>query len=137
MIATWFFGFHEPSFRDTDGRICFRRWWGHCEVWGVTADDTWLFLDPMGVGTHVRVVHKFDDVTDQIEARFLLCDQILSFPARDPCFRHPLHGLLTCASVCGHLVGIRAFAPAALRRKLLANGAEIIHEQAQRRECVG
>lgn len=137
MITTWFFGFHAPSFRAADGRISFRRWWGHCEAWGVTGDDTWLFLDPMGRGTHVRVCHRLEEVQDQIEARLLLCDMILTLPARDPAFQHPFHGLLTCASVCGHLVGIRAFAPATLRRKLLANGAEIIHEQTQGREFRG
>ncbi len=137
MIRTWFFGFHDASLRDGEGRVSFRRWWGHCEMWGDTEDGTWVFLDPMGRGTHIRVAHRFDEVQDQLEARLLLCDQILAMPARDPAFRHPVHGLLTCASVCGHLVGIRAFAPVTLRRKLLANGAEIIHEQTQGRKFGG
>lgn len=133
MILQWHFGFHRPYLRGLNGRIDARGWLGHCEAWGYTEDDTWLFIDPQGVGTKVRVMHRHDEVMAQLEARFALCDQILRMPAADPTFVFPLHGPMTCAAICGHLVGIRALVPAALRRKLLANGAEVIHGQAEGR----
>jgi hypothetical protein len=130
-MVEWYVGFHRPYFTK-NGRIDPRGWFGHCEIWGYTTDDTWLFIDPMGAGSIVRVMHRHDDVQDQLHARFALCALILRLPARDPAFRLPLHGMLTCASVCGHLLGVRALVPATLRRKLLANGAEVIHETERR-----
>jgi len=128
VIIEWSFGFFNPSLRNLQGRIDPRVWFGHCEAWGYTEDQTWLFLDPQGIGLRMRVMHRHDDVMDQLEARYALCDLILTMPAADPAFRFPLHGPLTCASICGNLVGIRALLPSDLRRKLQANGARISHE---------
>lgn len=132
MIIEWSFGFHRPHFRNLPGKVDPRGWLGHCEAWGYTEDQTWLFIDPQGMGTRMRVMHRHDDVMDQLEARYALCSLILTLPATDPAFRFPLHGPLTCASICGNLVGIRALLPSGLRRKLRAKGARISHE-AQRR----
>ncbi len=116
-----YFGFYRP-------------WWGltglfgHCDAWLYTEDDTWVFVDPGSTGLHVRVTHRHDDVQDLIAARFELCRSILRMPAREPAFRVPVHGPMTCASVCGSLVGVRAYTPWGLRRSLLRNGAEVIHE---------
>ena len=81
----------------------------------------------------MQVIHRFDDVHDAISARYALCRSILRLPAKDPSFRFPLHGPLTCAAFVGHIVGVRALVPTGLRRKLLALGAETIHEATEGR----
>lgn len=129
MIEEWSIGFYKPYLRDTEGRLTIRGLLGHCDIWGWTADGTWLFIDPQSRGSRVHVCHAYDDVEAQIRARFDLCDLILRVPANDPEFRIPIFPLLTCASFCGHLLGIRALLPATLRRKLLAKGAEVVHGQ--------
>ena len=123
-----YFGFHRPYFRNLKGRIDPRGWLGHCEVWGCNEDGTWLVLDPQGQGCKILVTHRYDDVAAQLKARLDLCESILRIPAREPSFALPLHGPMTCASICGALVGIRALVPASLRRRLLAQGAEVVHE---------
>lgn len=133
MILEWFVGFHQPRLRNLKGRIDPRLWLGHCEIWGYTEDQTWLFLDPQGRGTAIRVMHRYDDVRDQLDARSLLCHTILKLPGTDPAFGLPLHGMLTCASICGHMLGHRALLPAVLRRKLLAQGAEVIKHESRGR----
>lgn len=122
MIQSWFFGFHRPAF--TAPNLIF----GHVEAWGFTADETWLFIDPQGRGTKIVVAHMFDEVQAQLQARVELCDLILSYrvPPRD--FTLPVHGPMTCAGICGSLVGVRALLPSTLRRRLLAKGAEVLHE---------
>lgn len=126
MIETWFFGFHRPWLRNEDG-FSLRGALGHVEVWGYTVDDTWLFIDPQGKGSIVTVTHHHDDVIAHLSVRHTACETILRFPAVEPVFRLPLHGPMTCASICGHLVGVRALFPATLKRKLLAKGAEVVH----------
>lgn len=127
-VVEWHFGFHRPYIRNIKGRLDYRGIFGHCEAWGYTKDETWIFLDPQGLGFHVRVTHHFDDVHESWAARVALCDSILRLPAGDPSFGLPLHGPMTCASICGALVGIRALLPSTLKRKLLLKGAEVIHE---------
>lgn len=132
-IKEWYVGFYAPYLRNAEGRLTLQGIFGHCDVWGATEDGTWLFLDPLGRGTTVQVIHRYEDVHDAISARYALCRLILRLPAKDPAFRFPLHGLLTCAAFVGHIVGVRALVPTGLRRKLLALGAEIIHEATQGR----
>lgn len=122
LIREWYFGFHRPMLRHP------RLWLGHCEAWGCADDDTWLFIDPQGVGLIAYTAFLYDDVQAQLRARLDLCDEILRLPAPKRGFRVPLHGPMTCASVCGSLVGIRALVPWTLRRSLLAKGAEVVHE---------
>ena len=126
-MIEWFFGFHAP-WRNPAG------WFGHCEAWGYTIDDTWLFLDPQARGSRIIVTHHHDDVLALLEARFARCRTIVRVPAGEPEFWLPLHGPMTCAAICGHLVGLRALLPATLLRKLLANGAEVVHGYAKGRE---
>ena len=133
IILEWFVGFHRPRFRDTDGTICPSLWLGHCEVWGYTEDETWLFLDPQRKGLHVRVTHHFDEVSEALALRAAICDTILRVRGGDPAFALPMHGVMTCASLVGGLIGLRALFPGTLRRKLLAKGAEVIHETTERR----
>jgi len=121
-----YFGFY-PRWSDPRG------WFGHCEAWGYTEQDTWLFLDPQSSRFCVTVEHRHDEVMDHLAARFELCETILKMRP-DPLRKViPLHGPMTCASICGHLVGIRALFPATLKRKLLRNGAEVVHGQAKGR----
>ncbi len=121
MIREWFFGFHKPVLNS------WTMMFGHCEAWGWCDDDTWLFIDPQGKGMKVYSAFRYDDVEAQLQARRDLCQTILVLPAKDE-FRIPLHGPMTCAAVCGSLVGIRALVPSTLRRRLLAKGAEVYHE---------
>lgn len=132
MMEAWYVGFHRPWFRNTEGRIDPRGFLGHCEIWGFTIDGTWLFIDPAGQGTLVRITHLHDEVQAQLAWRFETCTHILKIPSADPVFRLPVHGPMTCASICGALLGVRALLPGTLRRKLLARGAEVIHETSER-----
>ena len=133
MISAFYVGFHRPWFRNTDGRIDPRGFLGHCEIWGFTLDGTWIFIDPAGQGAKIRITHMHDEVNAHLAWRFELCSIILKLPADDPVFRLPVHGPMTCASFCGHLLGVRALLPSTLRRKLLAKGAEVIHETTEGR----
>ena len=119
MIREWFIGFHKPVLKP---RLMF----GHCEAWG-SDGDTWTFIDPQGAGLKVYTRFRYDDVRAELQARLDLCHLILAIRT-DRKFRLPLHGPLTCASICGSLVGIRALVPLTLRRSLLANGAEVFHD---------
>ena len=125
-----YFGFYAPYFAK-DGRLHPEGWFGHCEVWGYE-DDTWTFIDPLASGLMIRSVFKHDDVMDQLNARFALCDTILRMEAPGRQFLFPLHGMMTCAAICGSLVGIRALLPATLHRKLVRAGAEKIHDAERR-----
>lgn len=122
MIREWFFGFHGPALKSP------ALWFGHCEAWGYTDEETWLFLDPQGRGTKIVVTHLFDEVSIQLQARLELCDLILAYRPEPRDFMLPVHGQMTCAAICGSLVGIRALLPSTLRRRLLAKGAEVLHE---------
>lgn len=129
MIIEWSVGFYRPYLRTVEGNLTLRGIFGHVDIWGWTADGTWLFLDPQSLGSRVHVCHAYDDVQAQLKARYDLCDLILRIPADDPKFLIPIFPPLTCASMCGHLLGIRALLPSTLRRKLLAKGAEVVHGQ--------
>lgn len=133
MILEWYVGFHHGRFRNHKGQIYPFGWLGHVEIWGYTEDDTWLFYDPQVSGTKVIVIHRHDDVIDQLEARYSLCDLILRLPndGAKPPFNLWLP--MTCASVIAHMTGVGAFTPWGLQKRLLAKGAEVIHENPERR----
>lgn len=133
MIERFFVGFYNPYLRDKAGRFDIRGIFGHCEIWGYTADATWLFMDPQAKGMQLRVTHHHDDVQRLLSFRVDNCDLILSIAATDPCFSIPPVSLMSCASVAGACLGIRAFLPSTLKRRLLRNGAEIVHERPSRR----
>lgn len=126
-MLEWYVGFHAPSFRDKDGKIAPTLWFGHVEIWGYTVDETWLFFDPQGRSVNIVVTHHHDDVLDHLAARFSTCKTILKLPAESGRKLFPIHMPMTCATVVGHILGIRAFVPSGLRKKLLAKGAEVIH----------
>lgn len=132
-MLEWFVGFYDPKLRNHNGKIFPRGWFGHVEVWGYTEDDTWLFYDPQSNGTKVVVIHKHDDVLDHLTARHCLCDAILRLPAIAGAGPFNFYLPMTCASIVSNMLGVRAFTPWGLKRKLLANGAEVIHENPERR----
>ena len=133
-VMEWFFGFHAPAtLDDLRAGASLRTVFGHVEAWGYTCDSTWIFFDPRGGGTRMLITHLHDEVEDQLWAKHETCREILRYTPDDRKLRVPLHFGMNCASQCGHLVGIRAFAPWGLRRMLLENGAEIVHVQTQGR----
>ena len=128
-VIEWYFGFY-PKARIGEivhGKSSWRSLFGHVEAWGYTEHDTWVFIDPRGAGTRVRVTHMHDDVLDMITVRFELCQTILKMPAADGNIRWPIFPPMNCAGQSAHLVGLRAFSPDGLRRMLLRKGAEIVH----------
>lgn len=125
-------GFYAPAFLNHQGWPDPRCWFGHCDMWAYTSDATWVFLDPSATGVKVIVTHHHDDVIDAQQARFDLCSEILRIPFGGS-FLIPPIGIFTCAAFIGAFLGIRALVPSTLRRKLLAKGAEVIHENSEGR----
>jgi len=123
----WYFGFHKPYLSS------YRGWFGHVEAWGYTADNTWFFIDPWLDRTRFFITHHHDDVIDMLAVRFNSCETVLKYRPDGSSLSFPIHPTMNCATTCGHFVGLRAFTPSGLRRKLLAHGAEVIHGQAQGR----
>lgn len=122
MIEGWSFGFTKP----------WRHWhgvFGHVEAWGRDEDGSWVFVDPQSSGMQITVMFRFEDVQDTLTMLNQRCSEILWLPQPIEKFVVPIHGPMTCAAVCGSLVGIRALSPWGLRRKLLAKGAEVVHGQ--------
>lgn len=128
MIVEWFVGFHARYGRNLSGRLTCFGLWGHVEIWGYTVDETWVFIDPQGKGTGVYVTHLYDEVMLQLQARHALCETILRVPNTEQKPLFPVFPPMTCATIAGHILGVRAFTPAGLKRKLLANGAETVHD---------
>ena len=114
-------GFHPPS------REPLTSFLGHVEAWGYTADETWVFVNPEHDSLKITALHRLDDVEAEMARLFHACRLILrTRPGR--ALRVPLFPPMTCAGVCGHLVGLRAWTPWGLRAQLLRAGAEIVHE---------
>lgn len=122
-------GFYRPvSLREAWRRRDFSLIFGHVEAWGCTEDDTWWFLDARGAGTLLTIEHRHDEVDLHLWARFECCDLILRVGHEPEPFRWPIHLTMTCASQVGHLLGVRAYLPSTLRRRLLARNAEVVHD---------
>lgn len=129
MITGWMFGF-TPPWRDPIGIF------GHVEAWGCDSEGSWVFVDPRATGTMISCIFRFEDVEDVLTIMNERCSEILWMPQPIGLFRVPVFGPMTCASICGSLVGLRALSPRGLRRKLLANGAEIVHgKETAGRKC--
>jgi hypothetical protein len=119
-IQTWYFIFHPASFTPWYG------FFGHVEACGVTGDGTWFFFNPARTGGEVAIHFKHDDVNLALALAFERGLVIRTEKTFKTIFQ--IWPLMTCASVCAHMVGLRAFSPAGFKRKLLKNGAEIIHD---------
>lgn len=102
-------------------------WFGHCEVFGRVKDDTWFFLDPNMTGLKIQIAHIAEEVDELMARRIALADMVIRYDAPPVLWKLPAFAPHTCASICGSVVGIRAWSPNALRRKLLLNKGEITH----------
>jgi hypothetical protein len=125
-IETWYFAFHAPRAPWQAGGTWYSSL-GHVEAFGYTKDDTWVFFDPQGRGTTLVVTHLHDEVEDLMAEKFQASELILRIPANTDRLIIPYRGPLTCVSQCASLMGWRAYSLGGFRRKLLANGAEVIH----------
>lgn len=123
-VLEWYFAFYPPSPES------FWRRFGHVDAFGYTKHDTWVFYDPQRSSVDLRITHMHDEVEGLMALRFAHADTIIRIGARQE-NRLPPFVALNCVSACGHLVGIRAFRLGTLRKRLLANGGEVIHA----REC--
>lgn len=113
----WYVGFY-PRRRSLAGM------WGHCDMWGMTRDHTFVFLDPARSGFQVQVTHKAEEIDFLWALRLEAAHSMLRIDAPRVLHRLPFLGPLSCASICGHVLGVRAWTPRSLRAKLLANGAQ-------------
>ena len=132
-VMQWYFGFH-PSARPWARGASAYMLFGHVEAFGYTQDDTWLFFDPQGRRTTVLITHRHDAVNDLLAQRYINCHTIIRINAGTDRVINPLRGPTTCVSQCAALMGWRAYTLGGFRRKLLANGGEVIHERRTTRE---
>lgn len=114
---TWYFSIHDPQINDP------RRWLGHCDLWGVTRDDTWFFLCPRHNGFHVLVAHK----AEEVDALWAMClhGAARVYRYEKPQIERAIPPIapLSCASICAHVLGLRAWTPHGLEQRLVRNGA--------------
>lgn len=131
--AETYFGFHRGATLSEIRRgAAWTMWFGHVEAWGYTVDETWWFLDPASHSTRLLITHRKDEVEQLMADRFNACSSVLRYSGDTLDFGVPIHGPMNCVTQCAALIGIRAFTPAGLQRKLLAVGAEVIHEAERR-----
>lgn len=127
MITGWYFAFTKPWLHP-------HGLFGHVEAYGCDEDGSWVFVDPRSTGLQITCFFRYEDVEDVLTMMNERADLILWMPKPLKPFTIPIFGPMTCAAVCGSLVGLRALSVHTLRRKLLAKGAEVVHE-AKGREC--
>lgn len=125
-----YFAFHKRvSYSDIrSDRESLWRIFGHVEAFGYTIDETWFFFDPSRKGTILRIAHMHDEVEELLAEKWAVSDMILSLRGRQVRSLPPI-APMNCVTQCAALVGIRAFTPWGLKRKLLANNAKVIHGQ--------
>lgn len=117
-VIEWYVGFRKPHRNSFVGRF------GHVTAWGYTMDDTWIFLDFNRTQLDMAITHIHDEVTWMIAQQLEQSELVLKLP---PAGHRRMPVLpMTCASTIGHLVGVRAWTPWGLKRKLLAQQAEIV-----------
>lgn len=121
LVHEWYFGFHGPHDKDFWSRF------GHVEAWGYSLDQSWIFLDPTRSGVETIVTSDPDLIDDVMAIKFAKADLVIRVSEWPQNPRPPIT-VLTCASFCAHLVGLRAFTLRTLKRNLLAIGGEIIHD---------
>jgi hypothetical protein len=134
VLVEAFIAFHLPRglrsavrTRDVAG------FFGHVEAFGITAGGDWLFIDPHRRRMDVRVLYRMDEVEAAIAQIHATADLILAVDPVPGPILPPLMPM-TCAAVCAHLVGTRAFTLGGLERKLRAIGArEVKNAEAEGR----
>lgn len=132
-IIEWFFAFSRPlglreiARRREDWRCVF----GHVQAYGYTMDDAWLFFDPQGIGSSIRITHLHDEVLEHIATIRCTSEWVLSIKPDGRRFRLPFHPPMNCVTQCSSLIGRRAYTPWGFRQMLLREGAEVIWERAR------
>lgn len=122
-VAEIFVAFHRPRGwrylrRSRDWPSCF----GHVEAFGIMLSGDWFFIDPSRRRMNLDIEHRHDEVQEMILDIHERADLILSVePVQGPLL--PPICPMTCASVIGHLVGVRAFTLGGLERSLRRIGA--------------
>lgn len=119
-VVRWYFAFHERDWSDPWSIM------GHVDAFGMTDTGIWVFLYPQRRGFKIMVC-KDEAAIDTLFADALYHAHVIRYDHPGELTLPPLT-IYSCAAVCGHLVGIRAFTPKGLKRKLLRNGAEAINE---------
>ncbi len=125
-VKVWYFAFHPPGKKDWLQR------WGHVDAFGMSASGAWVFLLPER--RRIKIfVENHPPTIDIMFADLLSRTDVLRVETQRD-FNLPPINMHSCASICGALVGIRAFTPHGLRKKLLRNGAERINGHKQQSE---
>lgn len=130
------FAFHRTS--SARGIIASTDDWrtilGHVEAFWCQPDRTWIFFDPQGRRSIVEALpdHRAEE---RIRETIAVSSTMLRIDMEPRTFRVPIHPIMTCAAQCGALLGIRAYTPRTLHRKLVSLGAETIHAQIQKTEA--
>jgi hypothetical protein len=121
------------------GQADWRLIFGHVEAFWYQPNGIWVFFDPQGRRSAIEAIPDGEEAELRIAMIYRDCETILRAPHSDREIAIPLHVTMTCASQCAALVGLRAYTPLGLHRKLLAHGAEIIHaaEESPRHKCHG
>ena len=119
-IEAFYIIFHPPRFRKVFS------FFGHVQICGYTADDTWFFYDPARPGGDLDIVHKKDTVELYLAIAF--GQNLVLRTEKTGALRLPIWPMMNCATVCAHMTGMRAFTPWGLKRKLLRNGSEVIYD---------
>ena len=133
-VEEMFFVFHRPvSLRQVLRREdSWRTLAGHCEMYGCTADQTWITFNPQGTGFDLRALHRYDDVVEMIASKRAAAMVIVRYPrSLSRQYRYPLFPPANCAVACAALAGVRAFTPSGLLRQLLRKGGEVIIDRRQ------
>jgi hypothetical protein len=120
-VSRWYFAFHAPSKESLWHRL------GHVDAFGMSDTGVWIFLYPERQRFRVMVA-KEDQAIDTLFAHALHVAEVIRYEHPTE-LTLPAFGPYTCASFCGHLVGIRAFTPWGLKRTLLRNGGVSLNEK--------
>lgn len=121
QVLEWFIGISPPS------RSSWRMWFGHVKMWGYTEDETWVFIDVNSLCADILVVHRHDDVERLLTDWNLRSGEVYCFQPGQH-IKVPIFPPMNCAVFCAHVLGLRAWTPAGLRRTLRRHGAvEVKH----------
>ena len=127
------FGFHARATLREAWRDRSWAFLGHVEAWG-EAGPVFFHFDPRAKGTVLSLTTDADAFDGLFARRIATCAAILRYYPVEAAIRVPIHPMMTCASQCAHLVGLRAYIPGSLRRILSAKGAvEIVRHDPERR----
>ena len=119
-MKTWYVVFHPASLKSPLGIF------GHVEIVGFDGETTWVFLNPSRKGAVMEIAYKHDTVETWLAVTFSK-GVVLRYEGE---IEHltPIWPILSCVSICAHMVGMRAFTPRGFKRKLLKNGAKVIFD---------